>query len=145
MYGKHEEKLKLASLAKVETYKIHGDERDQHRLRDSFALVVEATGSPSGLRLAQEMTEPRGTIALKSTFHGTAPVETWPTVVKELSIIGSRCGPFDKAIGLLRSGKVDPTPLVTKTLPLAEAPKAIQFAQKPGVMKVLLKPSGKIA
>ena len=145
MFGKHEQKLKLASLAKIETHKIHGDDRDHLKLRDSFSLVVEATGSPSGLRLAQEMAEPRGTIALKSTFHGTAPVETWPIVVKELSIIGSRCGPFDNAIELLRSGKVDPTPLVTKTFPLADAPKAIQFAQKPGVMKVLLKPDGKIA
>ncbi len=86
------------------------------------------------------MTEPRGTLILKSTFHGAAPVETWPIVVKELSIIGSRCGPFAKAIALLRSGKVDPTPLITKTFPLGQAPEAIQFAQKRGVMKVLLKP-----
>jgi alcohol dehydrogenase len=139
MYGKHEEKLKLARLAKIETQRIRGDERDHAKLRDSFALVVEATGSPTGLRLAQEMTEPRGTLVLKSTFHGAAPVETWPIVVKELSIIGSRCGPFEKAIALLRSGNVDPTSLITKTFPLAQASQAIQFAQKPGVMKVLLK------
>jgi threonine dehydrogenase-like Zn-dependent dehydrogenase len=138
MYGKHEEKLKLARLARIETHKVHGDERDHAKLRDSFSLVVEATGSPTGLRLAQEMTEPRGTLVLKSTFHGAAPVETWPIVVKELNIIGSRCGPFDKAIALLRSGQVDLKPLITKTFPLAEAAKAIQFAQKSGVMKVLL-------
>jgi len=140
MYGKHEEKLKLARTAKIETQKVHGDERDHARLRDLYALLVEATGSPTGLRLAQEMTEPRGTLILKSTFHGAAPVETWPIVVKELSIIGSRCGPFAEAIALLRSGKVDPTQLITKTFPLAQAPKAIQFAQERGVMKVLLKP-----
>jgi len=51
-------------------------------------------------------------------------------VVKELNILGSRCGPFDQAIALLRSRKVDPTPLITKTFPLAQAPEAIQFAQK---------------
>jgi threonine dehydrogenase-like Zn-dependent dehydrogenase len=140
MFGKHEGKLKLAGAARIKTQKIHGDERDHATLRDSYALVVEATGSPTGLRLAQEMTEPRGTLILKSTFHGAAPVETWPIVVKELNIIGSRCGPFDKAIALLRSGKVDPTRLVTKTFPLTQAPEAIQFAQKRGVMKVLLKP-----
>jgi threonine dehydrogenase-like Zn-dependent dehydrogenase len=139
MYGKHEEKLKLARAAKIETKKIHGDERDHAKLRDTFALLVEATGSPTGLRLAQEMTEPRGTLILKSTFHGAAPVETWPIVVKELSIIGSRCGPFDKAIALLLSGKVNPTPLITKTFPLAQAAEAIQFAQRQGVMKVLLR------
>ena len=140
MYGKHAGKLKLARLAEIETQKVHGDQRDHAKLRDSYALVVEATGSPTGLRLAQEMTEPRGTLLLKSTFHGAAPVESWPTVVKELNIIGSRCGPFADAIALLRAGKVDPTPLVAKTLPLTEAPKAIQFAQGSGLMKVLLKP-----
>jgi alcohol dehydrogenase len=138
MYGKHEEKLRLARLAKIETRKVHGDERDNAKLRDSFPLVVEATGSPTGLRLAQEMTEPRGTLVLKSTFYGAAPVETWPIVVKELNIIGSRCGPFAKAIELLRSGQVDLKPLITKTFPLAEAAKAVQFTQKSGVMKVVL-------
>ncbi|HET9801693.1 MAG TPA: alcohol dehydrogenase catalytic domain-containing protein, partial [Candidatus Acidoferrum sp.] len=140
MYGKHQEKLKLARLAKIETHKIHGDERDHANLRDSYSLLVEATGSPTGLRLAQEMTEPRGTLVLKSTFHGAAPVETWPIVVKELSIIGSRCGPFADATALLRSGQTNPASLITKTFPLAQAAEAIRFAQKPGVMKVLLRP-----
>jgi threonine dehydrogenase-like Zn-dependent dehydrogenase len=103
-------------------------------------LVVEATGSPSGLILAQHLTEPRGTLVLKSTFHGAAPVETWPIVVKELTVVGSRCGPFPKALALLSSGKVDPKPLITRKFPLAEAKAAIQFAQKKGVMKVVLKP-----
>ena len=140
MYGKYEAKLKLAHMAQIETQKVHGDERDHAKLRDSYALVVEATGSPTGLRLAQEMTEPRGTLVLKSTFHGAAPVETWPIVVKELNIVGSRCGPFPDAIALLRSGRIDPTPLISKAFPLADAQKAIEFAQKRGVTKVLLKP-----
>jgi threonine dehydrogenase-like Zn-dependent dehydrogenase len=84
------------------------------------------------------MTEPRGTLVLKSTFHGAAPVETWPIVVKEITIVGSRCGPFAKAIALLRSGKVDPTQLITRPFPLGDAQKAIAFAQQPGVIKILL-------
>jgi len=82
MYGKHSEKLLLARPAGIETRKIHGSDRDHANLRGSYALVVEATGSPTGLRLAQEMTEPRGTLVLKSTFHGATPVETWPIVVR---------------------------------------------------------------
>jgi threonine dehydrogenase-like Zn-dependent dehydrogenase len=85
------------------------------------------------------MTKPRGTLLLKSTFHGAAPVETWPIVVKELTVVGSRCGPFAEAIALLRSGKVDPTPLITHTFPLQDASKAILYAQRSEVMKVLLK------
>jgi threonine dehydrogenase-like Zn-dependent dehydrogenase len=76
---------------------------------------------------------------LKSTFHAAAPVETWPIVVKEITLIGSRCGPFAEAIALLQSGKVDPTPLIAGVFPLRDAAKAIRYAQKAGVMKVLLK------
>jgi threonine dehydrogenase-like Zn-dependent dehydrogenase len=141
MYGKHNEKLKLARLAHIETKKVRGDAGDFSRIKaNGYDLLVEATGSPSGLALAQHMTKPRGTLVLKSTFHGAAPVETWPIVVKEITVVGSRCGPFDKALALLRSGKVDVTPLITRTFPLEFAQKAVEFAQKAGVMKVLLRP-----
>ena len=139
MYGKHEQKLAVARRAGIQTRKVRGDAGDVKRIKEDFPLVVEATGSPTGLALGQQMTEPRGTLVLKSTFHGAAPVETWPIVVKEINVIGSRCGPFAKAIALLRSGKVDPRPLITRRFPLTEASTAIRFAQQSGVMKVLLK------
>jgi threonine dehydrogenase-like Zn-dependent dehydrogenase len=139
MYGKHEKKIAVARRAGIKTKKVRGDASDLQNVKESYGLLVEATGSPSGFALAQHMTEARGTLVLKSTFHGAAPIETWPIVVKELTVIGSRCGPFAKAIALLQSGKVDPTPLITRTFPLKEAPTAIHFAQKSGVIKVLLK------
>jgi len=138
MYGKHADKLRLARNAGIETHRVRGDASDLKRIRKKYRLLVEATGSPSGLALAQHMTEPRGTLVLKSTFHGAAPVETWPIVVKEITVIGSRCGPFAKAITLLQSGAVDPAPLITRTFPLAEASDAIRVAQQPGAMKILL-------
>jgi threonine dehydrogenase-like Zn-dependent dehydrogenase len=140
MYGKHEKKLALARRAELQTKKVRGDASDLKRIKENYRLVVEATGSPSGLALAQHMTEPRGMLVLKSTFHGAAPVETWPIVVKEITIVGSRCGPFAKALALLHSGKIDPTPLITRTFSLSDAPAAIRFAQESGVMKVLLQP-----
>jgi len=139
LYGKYEDKMKLARRAGIRTKKVRGDANDLKTVRENFRLVVEATGSPTGLALAQQMTEPRGTLILKSTFHGAAPVETWPIVVKEITVVGSRCGPFAKAIALLRLGKVDPTPLISKRFALSDAAEAIQFAQKRGVVKVLLK------
>jgi alcohol dehydrogenase len=138
IYGKHEKKLALARRVGIEAKKVRGDASDLKRVRENYSLVVEATGSPSGLELAQQLAEPRATLVLKSTFHGAAPVETWPIVVKEISVVGSRCGPFERAIALLRSGKVDPRPLVTRAFPLAEAQRAMVFAQLPDVMKVLL-------
>ncbi len=139
LYGKHADKLTLARRAGIGTKQVRGDASDLKRVKENYQLVVEATGSPTGFALAQRMTEPRGTLLLKSTFHGAASVETWPIVVKEITVVGSRCGPFAKAIALLRSGKVDPTPLISRSFALKDAPAAIAYAQKRGVLKVLLK------
>jgi len=141
MYGKHASKLAMARLAGIATKKVRGDKGDLSRVKENYRLVVEATGSPTGLALAQQLTTPRGTLLLKSTFHGAAPVETWPIVVKEITVVGSRCGPFAKAVALLRSGEVDPTPLISRMFALADAPKAVAYAQRRGVMKVLLRNS----
>ncbi len=138
MYGKHEKKLAMARRVAIQTKRVRGDASDLRNIKENFPLVVEATGSPTGFALAQHVTEPRGTLVLKSTFQGAAATETWPVVVKEITVVGSRCGPFDKAIALLRSGKVDPGPLITRIYSIAEAQKAIEFAQRAGSLKVLL-------
>jgi len=138
LYGKHADKLALARSAGIATRKVRGDRTGPGRSRVRYRLLVEATGSPTGLALAEQLTEPRGTLVLKSTFHGAAPVETWPIVVNELTVLGSRCGPFGKAMALLSSGQVDPKPLITRTFPLSAAPAAIRFAGRRSALKVLL-------
>jgi alcohol dehydrogenase len=140
MIGKHASKLRMARTADIATAKATSPRAQRS---NQFSLTVEATGSPSGLALAlaQRITVPRGTVVLKSTFHGAADVETWPIVVKELTVIGSRCGPFPRALALLRSGRVDPRPLISRVFSLKDAAKAIRYAQQPGVMKVLLRPT----
>jgi alcohol dehydrogenase len=136
MIGKHAAKLHMAGRAGLATLKSNSPKA---RRADAFTLVVEATGSPTGLDMAQRITAPRGTLVLKSTFHGAANVETWPIVVKELTVVGSRCGPFSPALALLRSGRVDPRPLISRVFKLKEATEAVRYAQQSGVMKVLLK------
>jgi threonine dehydrogenase-like Zn-dependent dehydrogenase len=137
MIGKHEDKLRLARVADIATVKVTFPRAQRS---NQFSLAVEVTGSPSGLALVQRITVPRGTVVLKSTFHGAANVETWPIVVKELTVIGSRCGPFPAALALLRSGRVDPRPLISHEFDLKDTARAIRYAQEPGVMKVLLRP-----
>jgi threonine dehydrogenase-like Zn-dependent dehydrogenase len=139
LYGKHDAKLRLAREAGLPTRNVNGVSGDRKGAKESYRLVVEATGSPTGLVLAQRLTEPRGTLILKSTFHATAAVATWPIVVKEVTVLGSRCGPFRKAVELLKSRRVDPRALISGTFPLREAAKAVAYAQKRGVLKVLLK------
>jgi alcohol dehydrogenase len=142
MFGKHSEKLALARRNGIKTNLVHGNALDLRgsATKGRFPLVVDATGSPTGLALGIALTEPRGTLVLKSTFHGAASVESWPIVVNEITMLGSRCGPFVKAIALLRAKLIDPRPLITRTFPLTEASKAIRYAQQKGVLKVLLKP-----
>jgi len=101
-------------------------------------VVVECTGNPDGLEIACRAVRPRGTIVLKSTYHGAARVDLAPFVVDEITIVGSRCGPFGPALALLARGTVDPRPLVEARYPLEEAVAAFEHAARPGARKILL-------
>ena len=111
------------------------DEEVQPRKWD---MVVEATGSPSGFDLARRALRPRGRLVLKSTYRGGMTVNWSPFVVDEITIIGSRCGPFEPALRLLEHGDVDPTILIAQRFPLAKALEAMETARHPGMLKVLL-------
>lgn len=136
LIGKHEAKLGLAAAAGIRT--ILKDDVPTG-LIDRFDTVVEATGSPSGFEMAIALTRPRGRLVLKSTFHGAVAIDLSRVVVDEISIIGSRCGRFDRALELLASGAIDPEPLITAQYDLAAGVEAMVAAGKPGAMKVLLR------
>lgn len=131
-FGKHAEKLRISESRGIETAAA-GTEPAK-----AFRCVVDATGSPAGLKTAVGMTEPRGIVILKSTVHGEVPIDTAPVIVDELTLIGSRCGRFEPAIELLRSGAVDVKPLISEKWKLSDASRAFDFAAQRGVLKVLL-------
>lgn len=106
----------------------------------SYDLVVEATGSPSGFELARSAVRPRGTFVLKSTYAGQVTLDLSPFVVDEITLLGSRCGPFAPALRLLERGDVDPRPLIEARFALADAIEAFEVATRPGALKVLLQP-----
>ncbi|MBL4684336.1 MAG: alcohol dehydrogenase catalytic domain-containing protein [Nannocystaceae bacterium] len=132
LYGRHERKLLLAEGAGIATRR---SERGKPRSCD---LVVEATGSASGLKDALELVRPRGTLVLKSTFQGAVNLNTNRIVVDEITVLGSRCGPFDVALDALARAAVDPRPLIDATYPLADGVAAIEHARSKGTLKVLL-------
>lgn len=103
-------------------------------------LVVEATGTPQGFALARQAVKPRGTIVLKSTYHGTGEFNLSSLVVDEITLVGSRCGPFEPALRLLEGKRVNPIPLIDGQYPLEQGLQAFEAASKPGGLKVLLKP-----
>lgn len=108
-----------------------------------YDLIIEATGSPDGFELASKLIKPRGVIILKSTYKGDAKVNFSSTVVNEVSLIGSRCGPFAPALKLISEGRINPRSLIDATYPLAQGIAAFEHASRPGVLKVLLKPAGR--
>lgn len=107
---------------------------------DSFDLVVEATGNDAGFAHSLRLVRPRGTLVLKSTFHGHANINLTKLVVAEINVLGSRCGPFAPALRLLEQGAVQVRPLIEAEYPLADALAAFEHADRPGARKVLLRP-----
>jgi threonine dehydrogenase-like Zn-dependent dehydrogenase len=106
----------------------------------SMDIVVEATGSPDGFIIARKTVRPRGTIILKSTYRGDLQMDISRIVVDEIQLIGSRCGPFAPALKLLENKIIDPTDLIEEIYPISAGITAFDFAAKPGIFKVLLKP-----
>lgn len=131
--GKHRNKLALLEELGIETRLL--DDRPSPGAAD---IVVDCTGSESGLATSLELVRPRGTVVMKTTIAGTQTLSLAPVVVDEITVVGSRCGPFDRAIDALANGLVDVRPLISDRFDLANGVRALQRAGEPGVLKVLL-------
>jgi threonine dehydrogenase-like Zn-dependent dehydrogenase len=131
-YGRHKDKLRIAERSGVST------EIAKKLPVAKYEFVVEATGSSEGLRQAVQMTQPRGTVIMKSTVHGLVGIDSAPVIVNEITLVGSRCGRFEPAIKLLAKRKVHVDAMISEVLPLKSAPRAFKEAAKSGVLKVLL-------
>lgn len=104
----------------------------------AFDMAVECTGNAQGFALALRALRPRGTLVLKSTYAGSLTLDAAPIVVNELTVVGSRCGPFAPALQLLAAGRVLVEPLVHARYALADGMAAFAHAAQPAVLKVLL-------
>lgn len=134
MLGRRPESLALAKAWGLQTA-IAAEIPDNH-----FDLVVEVTGNQAGFAHALRLVRPLGTLILKSTFAGTSNLDLSKLVVSEITVVGSRCGPFAPALRLLADGTVDVQSLIDADYALAEGLTAFDFAAAPGVRKVLLRP-----
>jgi threonine dehydrogenase-like Zn-dependent dehydrogenase len=131
--GHHEHKLNILARRGIPTA------LEKSLMENERAdLVVETTGHPGGYAAARRLVRPRGTIVLKSTCHGTLDADLTMAVVDEITLLGSRCGPFAPALRLLEQGLVDVLSLVHARYPLSEALTAFEHAARPGTLKVLI-------
>ena len=130
--GHHQEKLDILARRTIPTA------LEKALAEDQVDMVVETTGHPGGYAAARRLVRPRGAIVLKSTYHGSLDADMTMAVVDEVTLIGSRCGPFAPALRLLEQGLVDVLPLIQARYPLSEALTAFEHAARPGTLKVLL-------
>jgi len=153
LFGKHEHKLDLVKESGVHCRLVSEciDDSSSNGVAAAHAgkydVVVDATGSPAGLTLAAGLCRPMGTLVLKSTCAAGEKFNAAPFVIDEINVVGSRCGPIDKALNLLAlqgdgtTNGSSEQPLrvqkyITKTFPLSEAEDAMQCAAEKSTMKV---------
>lgn len=101
-------------------------------------VVVDCTGSESGLETALKLVRPRGTIVLKTTVAGQHAISMAPFVIDEVTLVGSRCGPFPPAIEALRTETIHVSPLWTSEAHINFWKSAFQDAESPVAFKVTL-------
>jgi threonine dehydrogenase-like Zn-dependent dehydrogenase len=130
--GKDESKIQLLKNLGIQTNLLEDFKAQE------FPIVIEATGNSEGFLKAVECTQPRGTLILKSTIAENNGMNLAPVVVKEITLVGSRCGPFKPALKALELNKVKTEDLISEIFPLKEAESAFRSAIQPGTLKILL-------
>jgi threonine dehydrogenase-like Zn-dependent dehydrogenase len=114
-----------------------------------YDVVIEATGTASGIEACAELARPGARVVLLGVFHGAVPVPGGTTLVKELSWIGAmaygRHGgvrEVDAAAALLSADPEIARTVITHRFPLADAPEAFRTAgdRAAGALKVVLHP-----
>lgn len=138
--GRHPAKLALLAGRKLRTV-VATPESLAELARDPADIVVEATGARAGFDDALRLVRPLGTLLLKSTYADQLEsFDLSQLVVDEITIVGSRCGPFPAALAALASGEFDLAPLIDAEFSLDDAITAIAQAEQKGILKVLIRP-----
>ncbi len=137
LIGRYSEKLALCEKWGVKHRHI-----DDIGRRADQDIVVDCTGSPTGLAVAMQLVRPRGTIVVKSMYanrqDGEASIDYAPIVMKEITLIGSRSGPIREALSTIAAEAVDVVSLIGKRMMLNDGPAILHTAAQPGMLKVLV-------
>ena len=131
--GKHPEKLKTFENLGITTYLLDAIPRDL-----SADVVVDCAGSNSGMQTALSLVRPRGTVVMKTTVASEHQLALASIVIDEITVVGSRCGPFAKAIAAICEGQFKLDDFVTARFPMRDFEAAFQRAVDKDALKVIL-------
>ena len=135
LYGHHAERLSIVEKRGITTCMT---DRPNNSHKQNFDVVVDATGSPDGFSLAMDMVKPCGTIVLKTTAAKRSGIDMNRIVIDEVTVVGSRCGPFDIALTALEKKSIDVESLITAIEPFDDGINALDIASNKEQIKVLL-------
>jgi threonine dehydrogenase-like Zn-dependent dehydrogenase len=132
LVGRHEKKLGIARQFGIETH-LEADLPE-----NKVPIVVDCTGSRDGLRMAIRLAQPEGTVVVKSTVAEDSCFAVAPMVVNEITVLGSRCGPFAPAIEALRRREIVVEPLISARFDLEEGVEAFAQAAQRDALKIII-------
>jgi len=130
--GHHREKLSILDEMDIKTT------RREVLSNTNFDIVVDCTGAKTGIETAINIVKPRGTVVVKTTVAKKGHLDLNKIVVNEITLVGSRCGPFPAAIKAIKARSVDLSPLVSRTFPLEDGVRAFQYASDKDSLKVVI-------
>jgi len=130
--GRHQDKLDLLKELGINT------NLEAIAIERKFDVAIECTGNSAGFELARFALKPRGILILKSTYAGKLSLDASALVVDEITVLGSRCGPFDLALQLLAENRLNIEPMISASYELSDGLSAFSHAQKRGTLKILL-------
>jgi threonine dehydrogenase-like Zn-dependent dehydrogenase len=107
-------------------------------------VVIEAAGAPAALSAALRLARGRGTVSVVGAhFEPDYPLDNALMFERELTLrftIGDPTRDGEYLLAELASGRLDPTPVLTHRLPLAEAAEGYRLFDSREAVKVVLAP-----
>jgi 2-desacetyl-2-hydroxyethyl bacteriochlorophyllide A dehydrogenase len=105
-------------------------------------VAVDAVGNPAALDTACRVARKGGTVSVVGVYAERTEVHMGVVWIKSLKIVTGHANVMahlDPVLALLATGKLDPTPLVSREMRLDEAPEAYAAYDRREALKILLR------
>jgi threonine dehydrogenase-like Zn-dependent dehydrogenase len=106
-------------------------------------VTVDAVGHPDAFDLACRMTRKAGTVSAIGVYAERMEVHMGVVWIKALTVRTGHAnviGHVDRVLELLSAGELDPAPLVTHHMSLADAPEAYEVYDRREALKIVMEP-----
>lgn len=107
-------------------------------------LVLECAGVAETVEMAPRLTRSGGRVVILGVMPQgeRVRIEPFDLLFREIQLLHSFINPFTqgRSAAMLSDGRIDVAPLISRIIPLAEAPRAIANPALPGEVKVLVVP-----